>query len=202
MRTLRRARIADRSQVDGRRRALLAGRLRFRRLLICAVSLAGPVGEGSGDSDPERVFRDEGRNASDARPERLQGRAGALIVQFGGAEGFGSTFQRAAQAVERQVALGQNFAPRLKISERVKRELFVVRARGVLAVEESSLLRHERLHPGRSETPCGRDIYQFRSWREVYHKARRPRQNRVRLADASIAPVPPEMLDSPYRRRT
>src|SRR2546421_362442 len=85
-------------------------------------------GERVGSDDAVWVFGEEGRDAAHARAQRAEGRDRRFVSEFVRAEDFGCATECAAQAVERKVAFGKDFAARLKFSERVEHDALGVRA--------------------------------------------------------------------------
>src|SRR5919198_3438006 len=101
---------------------------------------ARALGQRRVDDDAEGVLGEEGGDAPDARAQRAQGGGGLLVAELFNAEGFRRAPERPAQAVEREVALGQHLAARLKISEGVEHQaLGFGPARRFFSVEKGRL---------------------------------------------------------------
>jgi hypothetical protein len=98
---------------------------------------ARAFGELFVDDDSEGMFREEGRDAPHRGTERAERRGCLLVFELAHAESFGRATQRAAQAVEREVASRERQAARLKIPERIEYDSLGVNAvRGLLCVKE------------------------------------------------------------------
>ena len=72
----------------------------------------------AGDDHAERMLGDERRHAPHLRAETTQYGRCFFVINLRNAESIKRAFERAAYAVERQIAFGQNFAARLKFAER------------------------------------------------------------------------------------
>ena len=87
------------------------------------INVAGALGQLYRCGDVKRVLGDEGWDASNVCPESTEGSDGLLIRQFLDVQCFCGATQRAPQAIQRQLTLGEGFAARLKVAERVQHYL-------------------------------------------------------------------------------
>src|ERR1700754_4587647 len=109
-----------------------AARQNSNALFGLAIQLSEKVlralGERCRNDDAIRVLCEECRDAAHVRANGRQGSSRRFVSEFVATESFGGAAESSAQAVEREVALGEHFAARLKLAERVENDSLGVSA--------------------------------------------------------------------------